>query len=150
MNTDEFSAVGTQTVRTRVAALHTALSFLSLITDKPAAVTVDEVLAVAEHLEHWLWRDYGTPAHVPAPAAPSLASPPPARREGALSPGQGRPRGPEGTASEKQIAAIFAIGKAKGYSPMQIKTWVKGQFNKGVEALSSQEASTLITHLTAA
>jgi hypothetical protein len=52
-------------------------------------------------------------------------------------------------ASGKQIGALFAIGRTKGYNPADVKSWVKDQAHKGVDDLSSQEASQLITRLKA-
>ena len=150
-----------QTVVTRLASINSALTFLTLTNDKPAAVTVDEMLSLAEHLEQWAWRDLihevsvlaptlpsvsppDTPAlpspDQPAPATPALAAPPHANGNGQ----------PVAKASTKQVSAIFAIGKTKGYSAEQIKQWVKGQFSKSVDDLSSPEASKLITYLKAA
>jgi hypothetical protein len=39
------------------------------------------------------------------------------------------------------------MAKSKGYSAEQIKQWVKGQFNKSVNDMSSPEASQLIATL---
>jgi hypothetical protein len=151
MSTEWFPEASKQTVITRSASLNAAVSFLTLISDTPAAVTIDKVLAVAAHFECWAWRDLvasGTTTalvHGPAPAthaqdtaaapaeasaspAPSPPSPLPARQEGAPSSVGATP--PASKASDKQVAAIFTIGKAKGNNPTQMKTWVKGQFNK--------------------
>jgi hypothetical protein len=76
-----------QTLVTRLACINSALSCLSLMNNHPAAVTVDEVPALAEHLEKWAWRhllpdapgeptttDQPAPAEAPAPAAPEPAA----------------------------------------------------------------------------
>jgi hypothetical protein len=52
-------------------------------------------------------------------------------------------------ASDKQIAAIFAIGKKKGHSADDIKNWVQRKCNKPVSALTSREALSLIDDLEA-
>ena len=97
MNTEWFPEVSKQTLITRLASLNAAVSFLGLISDTPAAVTIEEVLAVAAHFEGWAWRDLAasdtaatlvdgppptthaqdTPA-APAEAPASLAVSPPA------------------------------------------------------------------------
>src|SRR5262245_55514206 len=40
-------------------------------------------------------------------------------------------------ASPKQISAIFATGKTTSYTAEQMKQWVKGQFSKAVNDVSS-------------
>ena len=57
MSTEWFPEACTQTVITRLASINAALAFLTLVSDKPAAVTVDEVFALAEHFEGWAWRN---------------------------------------------------------------------------------------------
>jgi hypothetical protein len=46
-----------QQVITRLATINSAISILSLINGRPAKVTVDEVLALAERIERWAWRN---------------------------------------------------------------------------------------------
>ena len=41
------------------------------------------------------------------------------------------------------------MSKAKGYSTTEVKTWVKGQFNKAIDDLTFREASKLIEQLKA-
>jgi len=149
-----------QTVVTRLACVNSALSFLSLINGPSAAVAAEDVLALAEHLEKWAWRDLlqdspGEPTTTdePAPAeAPAPPTPEPPRQTNPpqVSPPQINRDGQAASkASGKQIGALFAIGRAKGYSPADVKSWVKDQAHKGVDDLSSQEASQLITRLKA-
>ncbi len=79
------------------------------------------------------------PVRPPAVLASSPPAPPPGPRQG--------PR-PE-KATGNQIKAIFGVGKAKGYSTTDLKMWVKGQFNKGIDDLAFREASKLIEYLKA-
>jgi hypothetical protein len=48
-----------------------------------------------------------------------------------------------------QIAAIFAIGKKKGYAAEEVTAWVKRRLNKSIDDLTSREASHLIGDLEA-
>jgi hypothetical protein len=156
-----------QQVITRLATINSATSILSLLNGKPAKVTVDEVLDLAERIERWAWRDLLSEqpdARAPEKPAPSKAerstdpapATPPAKAgpEPATGKKDDRPQ-PNGDgqhageASTKQINAIFAIGKSKGYSSDDLKAWVKGKFSKSVSALSTREASKLIDDLKA-
>jgi hypothetical protein len=105
-----------QIVITRLATLNSALPLLELTHDKPARVTVEEVLVVARRLEEEAWRglphDHEETPHPPGEVLPSAPSP-------VVPPSPTHPNGPPpklGDATERQVAAIFAIGKKKGYS----------------------------------
>lgn len=146
-----------QAVITRLATINSATSLLSLINGRPAKVTVDEVLTLAERIEQWAWRDLlaenpilnrgegpaenhqpESPASMMRPAKPSSESP--------------RSNGHEqrqGEATEKQINALFAIGKSKGFDRNGVIGWVKERSRKSITALTSREASNLIGDLNA-
>ena len=66
-----------QAVITRLATINSATSILSLLNGRPAKVTVDEVLNLAERIERWAWRDLlseNTDARAPEkPADPGIA-----------------------------------------------------------------------------
>jgi hypothetical protein len=140
-----------QAVITRLATINSAIALLDLTKGKPAQVAVGDVLAMAERIEHWAWRglfsdQVETPASDtpvdPLPSVPLATVPhPPAQTNGTP------PR--TGSASRKQIAAIFAIGKKKGHSAEEVKAWVKRRLNKHVDDLTSREASKLIGDLEA-
>ena len=165
-----------QTVITRLSTINAAISLLNLTNGKPAKVTVHEVLNLAEQLERWAWRelldDNTKPREPEKPISPEEPEKPaPSKAEGPTNPAPATPPAkatPEpatgkkddrprpngdgqhaGEASTKQINAIFAIGKAKGYSSDDLKAWVKGKFGKSVNALSTREASKLIDDLKA-
>jgi len=138
-----------QAVITRLATINSAIALLDLTTSKPAAVTVEDVLATAERIEHWAWRGLTSDqGETPAPDTPRdpLSSVP--LDAGPYPPAQtnGTPPRVSG-ASRKQIAAIFAIGKKKGHAAEEVKAWVKRRLNKHVDDLTSREASTLIGDL---
>src|SRR5262249_34131863 len=124
---------------------------LDLTTGKPAAVTVEDVLATAERIEFWAWRGLASDqVETPAPDTPldPLPSVPPAA--GPHPPTQTNGTPPRtGGASRKQIAAIFAIGKKKGHAPAEVKAWVTRRLNKSIADLTSREASQLIGDLEA-
>jgi len=140
-----------QAVITRLATINSAIALLDLTTCKPATVTVEDVLATAERIEHWAWRGLASDqVETPAPdsprdplsSVPLAAEPhPPAQTNGTP------PR--TGDASKKQIAAIFAIGKKKGHSAEEVKVWVKRRLNKSIDDITSREASHLIGDLEA-
>ena len=153
-----------QQVITRLATINSAIAILSLTNGKPAQVTVDEVFDIAVRIERWAWRDLlgeqpdarapDRPA-APAPPAKTAPAPPagtPAGPQEKAAP-QGDPPRPNGhaqrgsEASEKQIAAIFAIGKSKGYTSDDLKALVKEKLGKSMPALTSREASKLIDDL---
>ena len=118
-----------QTVITRLATIHSAIALLELVSGKPAQVDVEAVLAMAERIECWAWRGLtGDPASVPEPDIPeeAHASAPPAAAPPSPPQTSGAPA-KTGAVSPKQIAAIFAIGKEKGHSVQEIKTWVHRQ-----------------------
>ena len=148
-----------QAVITRLATINSATSILSLLNGRPAKVTVDEVLNLAERIEHWAWRDLlDDRTDTRAPEKPVLskaegpANPAPPTPPAKASPEPLRPNGDgqrAGEASTKQINAIFGIGKSKGHSSEEIEAWVKEKSGKSVDALTSREASTLIDDLRA-
>jgi len=138
-----------QTVITRLATINSATSILSLLNGRPAKVTVDEVLALAERIEGWAWREL---LEEPPAARPPDRPAEPARTEPAAGRGPTRPQANgsgqrPGEASERQIAAIFAIGRSKGYSPDELKGVITQKLGKHVNALTSREASQLIDDL---
>ena len=151
-----------QQVITRLATINSAIAILSLTNGKPAQVTVDEVFDLAERIERWAWRDLldknGGPraeetSAAPAPPTPPAQAPPEPPRP-TPAPPQREPRSngdgqTAGEASAKQINAIFAIGKSKGYNSDDLKALVKEKLGKSVPALTSREASTLIDDLRA-
>ncbi len=144
-----------QTVITRLATINSATSILSLINGRPAKVTTDEVLDLAARIERWAWRDLLSEqpdtraSEKPTPRTePAKAKPEPAAAK------DNRPR-PNGDgqhvseASVKQINAIFAIGRSKGYDADDLKAEIKAKLGKSVDALTGREASTLIDDLKA-
>jgi hypothetical protein len=150
-----------QQVITRLATINSATSILSLINGRPAKVTVDEVLTLAERIERWAWRDLL--GNQPPAQAPEKPTPPTADKEPSqpLTTSNGdrphptppKPNGPSqwgGAASEKQINAIFAIGRSKGYEADDLKILVGEKIGKSVMQLTSREASKLIDDLKAA
>jgi len=158
-----------QQVITRLATINSAISILNLTKGKPANVGVEEVLTLAERIESWAWRDLlgeKPDARAQERLAPHTtlaklalskegAEPEPAAEKDDHS--QPNPSPPKangdgqrgGEASTKQINAIFAIGKSKGYGSDDLKAWVKGKFGKSVTALTNREASKLIGDLQA-
>ncbi|HEV8714222.1 MAG TPA: hypothetical protein VGX03_15525 [Candidatus Binatia bacterium] len=159
-----------QQVITRLATINSAISIFNLTNGKPAKVSVEEVLGLAECIERWAWRDLfdeqadtrapDKPASRTTPAKPALskvegAEPEPAAEKGDRE--QPSPAPPKanghgqhvGEASEKQINAIFGIGKSKGHSSEEITAWIKKRFGKDVDALTSREASKVIGDLQA-
>jgi len=151
-----------QQVITRLATINSATSILSLINGRPAKVTIDEVLMLAERIERWAWRDLlGERPPTQAPEKPT-----PHKGEGMTAPpavtGNGdrpQPKSPSqksnggaqwgGAATEKQINAIFAIGRSKGYEPDALKDEISEKLGKSVMQLTSREASKLIDDLKA-
>ena len=146
-----------QKVITRLATINSAVSILSLINGRPAQVTVDEVLGLAEHIERWAWRNLmeektdtwepEKPAQLSPPPQPAKVEPEPAARkesEGQPPNGQGQR---SGEASEKQIGAIFAIGRDKGLNNDELKAQIWEKFGKSLPQLTSREASSVIDEL---
>jgi len=149
-----------QTLITRLASINSAIAVLNLTCDKPAAVTVDEVLVLAAHLERWAWRDLtheelAVPPPTEQPEAADAPTPtptdhadhtntPPVSLRSLHSNSQ-----QTNMATTKQLNAIFAIGKAKGYGAQSLNEWVTGQFHKSMDELTGPEASKLITALKA-
>jgi hypothetical protein len=72
-----------QQVITRLATINSATSILSLINGRPAKVTVDEVLALAERIERWAWRGLLSEQ---SPSQPSDTSAPPRTEKEPTSP----------------------------------------------------------------
>ena len=155
-----------QQVITRLATINSAISILNLTKGKPANVGVEEVLALAERIEHWAWRDLlGERVDTRAPEKPVLSKAegptdpapptPPAKTEPQPPPvtdDRPRPNGDgqrAGEASVKQINALFAIGKSKGFDRNGVIDWVKERSRKSINVLTSREASTLIDDLKA-
>jgi len=162
-----------QQVITRLATINSAISIFNLTNGKPAKISVDDVLDLAGRIERWAWRDLlGDRTDTPAPekpasrAEPTEAEPEPAagkpidQRERPTpqndrprpNPAPPRPNGHAqwgGAASEKQIAAIFAIGRSKGYDTVDLKALVSQRLGKKVSQLTSREASKLIDDLKA-
>jgi hypothetical protein len=140
-----------QAVITRLATINSAIALLDLTNGIPATVTIEDVLATAERIEHWAWRGLASDqVEIPTPDTPLDPLPPVPPAAGPHPPTQTNGTPPRtGGASRKQIAAIFAIGKKKGYSPAEVKAWVTRRLNKPVDDLTSREASHLISDLEA-
>jgi hypothetical protein len=138
-----------QAVITRSATINSAIALLDLTKGKPATVTVEDVLATAERIEHWAWRGLANDqVETSAPDSPLVPSVPPAAGPHPPAQTNGTPPRTDG-ASRKQFAAIFAIGKKKGHAPAEVKAWVTRRLNKHVDDLTSREASHLIGDLEA-
>lgn len=81
-----------QTVITRLATINSAISILNLTNGKPAKVTVNEVLDLAERIEHWAWPDLleektdtqapEKTADLAPPVPPAKIEPEPAAKKG--------------------------------------------------------------------
>jgi hypothetical protein len=56
-------------------------------------------------------------------------------------------RGPGQAASEKQVQALYAIGKRKGLDLTAVQAWIQAQMGKTLQELSGREASGLIRQL---
>jgi hypothetical protein len=169
MTDDTITERNKQTVITRSASVNSAISIISLINGKPADVTPEEVIELAARIERWIWRGLreevgSTPTRETLPAEltrPNLPKPPTQARPGpATARGDRLPPRPEasksngggqwgGQASEKQINAIFAIGRSKGYDANGLKAEIKEKLGKSVMQLTSREASKLIDDLKA-
>ena len=157
-----------QTLITRLATINSATSIISLINGRPAKVSVEEVLTLAEWIEQWAWRGLLTDSAA-IPASTGSASrneqsessldrtkradfTPPSDRFDRPRPTPDKPNGQQrwgGSASEKQINAIFAIGRDKGYEANNLKALVSEKLGKSVMQLTSREASKLIDTLKA-
>jgi hypothetical protein len=106
---------------------------------------------MAERIEHWAWRGLASEqAETRAPDIPvdPLLTGPCADVPPAPAQPTGKPPKP-GDANGKHLAAIFVIGRKKGYSAEGIKAWVSRRLQKKVDALTSREASKLISDLEA-
>src|SRR2546422_1907844 len=100
-----------QAVITRLATINSAIAILDLVSGKPVQVAVEDVLTMAERIEHWAWRGLASDqVETPASDTPvdSLPSVPLAAVPHSPSQTNGKPP-KTGDASGKQIAAIFAI-----------------------------------------
>lgn len=151
-----------QAVITRLATINSATSIVSLINGRPAKVTVDAVLALAARIESWAWRDLlneqpaqsrdaGATSQAPGkPVLSAVERPTPAHTQPAPEPPRTNGHGQrQGDATEKQINALFAIGKSKGFDSNGVTGWVKERSRKSITALTSREASKLIGDLQA-
>jgi|GEM_PF-3860239 len=154
-----------QIVITRLAAIDSATSILSLINGRPAKVIADEVITLAARIETWAWRALlaenpavsqdEAPAESRQPERPVLSKvegpvtmTPPDKPVASLPKPNGHGQR-QGDATENQINAILAIGKAKGYTSQEIEAWVHERRHKGTTALNKREASMLIEDLNA-
>jgi hypothetical protein len=151
-----------QAVITRLATINSATSILSLINGRPAKVTVDEVLALAARIESWAWRNLlneqpaqnsdetATPQASAKSGLSTVEGPVPTHTKPAPEPPRTNGHGQHpGDATEKQINALFAIGKSKGFDSNGVTGWVKERSRKSITALTSREASKLIGDLQA-
>ena len=160
-----------QAVITRLATINSATSILSLINGRPAKVTEEEVIALAGRIERWVWRDLlgeSSETQLQEQSAPQteqtkpslLVQPTTAKPEPAASngdrqrptPAPQKPNGQQqwgGAATKKQINAIFAIGRSKGYDTEVLKAEITEKLGKSVMQLTSREASKVIDDLKA-
>lgn len=148
-------------METRLAALNVVLTFMTLTQEKPVALTVDDMLTLAERVECWAWRDLDTMPPSDKAATP-LVSPEPSVAPPAAPARSSTPASPLSPAalncngdqtqrmSDQQRNAIFSLAKTKGYTAAQMTQWVKGQFHKGIDELQHAEAAKLILHLNVA
>jgi hypothetical protein len=132
-----------QLVITRLACINSAVSVFSLLHGRPAKSSIEDVLHLAERLEAWAWRGL-LPEAVPA-QTPEVSPPqaPPDTPQTAPTPVSGRRSGQ--VASEKQRQALYAIGQRRGLDRSAVQARVQQQLGKAVEALTSREASGLIS-----
>ena len=136
-----------QIVITRLACVNSAVSVLGLLQGRPAKTSVDEVLHLAAQLEAWAWRGLLPQESEPQPreVSPPQDPPPESSKPGN---GSSNGRGPgQVPASEKQVNALYAIGKRKGLDHKAVQAWIQGQVGKALQELSSREASGLISQL---
>jgi hypothetical protein len=132
-----------QLVITRLACINSAVSVFSLLYGRPAKSSIEDVLQLAERLEAWAWR--GLLAEVPETQAPEASPPqaPPDTPQAAQTPVSARR--PSQVASEKQRQALYAIGERRGLDRSAVQDRVQQLLGKSVEALTSREASGLIS-----
>jgi hypothetical protein len=133
-----------QLVITRLACMNSAVSVFNLLHGRPAKSSIEEVLQLAERLEAWAWRGLLPEA---AQAQAPEASPPqdslPEVPKAARTPTYGR--GSTQAVSEKQRQALYAIGQRRGLDRAAVQARVQQQLGKVVEALTSREASGVIS-----
>ena len=133
-----------QVVITRLACINSAVSVLSLLQGRPAKTSVEEVLHLAERLEAWAWRGLLPQESAPQPGEVSAPQIPREGPKPGNAPSNGRGPG-QVPASEKQVNALYAIGKRKGQDRTAVQSWVQAQVGKALQELSSREASGLIS-----
>jgi hypothetical protein len=110
---------------------------------RPAKSSIEDVLHLPERLEAWAWRGLLREA---APAQAPEASPPQAPPDTAQADLTSvNTRRPGQVASEKQLQALYAIGQRRGLDRAAVQARVHEQLGKAVEALTSREASGLIS-----
>jgi hypothetical protein len=132
-----------QLVITRLACINSAVSVLGLLHGRPAKTSVEAVLGLAEQLEAWAWRGLlPEAAEAQAPEIPPPQAPLDAPQAAQTSAGTRRP---SQVASEKQRQALYAIGQRRGLERSAVQARVQQQLGKAVEALTSREASSLIS-----
>jgi type IV secretory pathway VirB10-like protein len=132
-----------QLVITRLACINSAVSVFSLLHGRPAKSSIEDVLHLAERLEAWAWRGLlPEAAEAPVPEA-STPQAPPDTPQAAQAPVSARR--PNQVASEKQRQALYAIGQRRGLDRSAVQARVQQQLGKAVEALTSREASGLIS-----
>ncbi len=132
-----------QLVITRLACINSAVSVLSLLHGRPAKTSIEDVLHLAERLEAWAWRGLlPGAAEAQAPEASPPQAPPDAPKAAQTA---GSERGSDQVASAKQRQALYAIGQRRGLDRLAVQARVQQQLGKAVEALTSREASSLIS-----
>jgi hypothetical protein len=133
-----------QLVITRLACINSAVSVLGLLHGRPAKSSVEDVLQLAERLETWAWRGLlpeAAEAQTPEAVTPHTAS----AAVPTLEPAAGDGHGPGRVASDKPRQALYAIGQRRGLDRVAVQDRVQQQLGKAVEALTSREASSLIS-----
>jgi hypothetical protein len=152
MTDDTITERNKQTVITRSASVNSAISIISLINGRPADVTPEEPKSTPAQETRSFPGELTRPDLTkplaktrPEPTAARGDRPPP-RPASSKSNGGGQWGG---QASEKQINAIFAIGRSKGYDANGLKAEIKEKLGKSVMQLTSREASKLIDDLKA-
>jgi len=133
-----------QLVITRLACINSAVSVLGLLHGRPAKSSIADVLHLAERLEAWAWRGLlpeTAEAQAPESPSPQTASPGVTTSTPVASDGPGADR----VASDKQRRALYAIGQRRGLDRAAVQARVQQRLGKAVEALTSREASGLIS-----
>ena len=101
-------------------------------------------MQLAERLEAWAWRGLlPEAAQAQALEASSPQDSPPETLKAAQT--AGSERGSGQVASAKQRQALYAIGQRRGLDRAAVQARVQQQLGKAVEALTSREASGLIS-----